>query len=355
MKKYRKILLIISLIILCLVVTLILLYRSLISPVSHNATEKEVIISRGLSSSGIGSVLKENNLIKNDKFFVFYLKLNKVNDLKAGTYKLNESMSLKEIVKILREGNIINDEEITITFKEGINFREIAKVIDENTDNTEEDVLNTLKDQEYLNSLIEDYWFITDDILNKDIYYPLEGYLFPDTYNFMGRDVSVTEIFKKLLDQMGIILEPYKSQIERDNMNVHEILTLASIAEEEVSLANDRKNVISVFKNRIKNNMNLGSDITARYGVKLDDKRPLKQSEYDDVNPYNTRRLEFKGLPAGPIAMVSKDSIEASVNSVETEYLYFISNIETKETFFFKTSGEFEAKKKELEKVNAGY
>ena len=173
MKKYRKILLIISLVILCLVVTLILLYRSLISPVSHDATEKEVIIARGLSSSGIGSVLKENNLIKNDKFFVFYLKLNKVNDLKAGTYKLKESMSLKEIVKTLREGNIINDEEITITFKEGINFREIAKVIAENTDNTEDDVLDTLKDQEYLNSLIEDYWFITDDILNKDIYYPL--------------------------------------------------------------------------------------------------------------------------------------------------------------------------------------
>ncbi len=355
MKKYRKVLLIISLVILCLVVTLILLYRSLISPVSHDATEKEVVIAKGLSTSGIGSVLKENNLIKNDKFFVFYVKLNKVKGLKAGTYKLKESMSLKEIVKILEDGNIINNEEITITFKEGINFRELAKVIANNTNNTENDVFDTLKDENYLKSLIEDYWFITDDILDKKIYYPLEGYLFPDTYKFVDKNISVTEIFKKLLDQMSIVLEPYKAKIEMNNRNVHEILTLASIAEKEVSLASDRKNVISVFNNRIKNNMNLGSDITARYGVKLDDPRPLKQSEYDNNNAYNTRRAEFKGLPAGPIAMVSKDSLDAAINQVETDYLYFISNIQTKETFFFKTDIEFEAKKKELANVNAGY
>ena len=135
----------------------------------------------------------------------------------------------------------------------------------------------------------------------------------------------------------------------------HDILTLASIAEEEVSLDKDRSNVVSVFLNRIAKNMNLGSDITARYGIKLDDKRPLTVSEYNDNNPYNTRVQSFLGLPAGPIAMVSKTSIEAAMKPAQTNYLYFISNIQTKETFFFEKSSEFEAKKKELSSVNEGY
>ncbi len=355
MKKSRKVLLILCLVLLCLVITMILLYRSFLSPVSKNKTEKEIVIASGLSSAGIGRVLEENKLIKSDKFFVLYVKLNHINDLKAGRYKLRENMSLKEIVAVIREGNIINDEEITITFKEGINFRELAKVISENTNNSYDDVLNTMKDKEYLQSLIEDYWFITNEILDTNIYYPLEGYLFPDTYKFTNRNITVPEIFKKLLDQMEIVLEPYKEIAERDKKSIHEILTLASLAEKEVNLDKDRSLVVSVFLNRMNKNMNLGSDITARYGIKLDDKRPLTTSEYNDNNPYNTRLDSFLGLPAGPIATVSKASIEAVMHPATTDYLYFISNIKTNETFFFEKSSDFEAKKKELASVNEGY
>ena len=355
MKTFRKVLLIACFIILFLVVTVIILYHSLISPVSRSNEEKEVVIASGTSSREIGKILKENNLIKNKDFFVFYLKINKVNDLKAGKYKLKENMSLKEIVKVIREGNILNEEEISITFKEGINYREIAKVIENNTNNTYDDVLKQVEDTEYLDSLIEDYWFITDDIKNKDIYYPLEGYLFPDTYKYKNKDVTVSEIFKKMLDQMEIVLEPYKELIERDKMNVHELLTLASIAEKEVSLAKDRSKVVSVFLNRIEKGISLGSDITARYGIKLDDTRPMTTSEYNDSNHYNTRRTDFIGLPVGPIATISKDSLEAAIKPEKTNYLYFISNINTKETFFFEKSSEFEAKKKELASVNGGY
>ncbi len=358
MKTSRKIILITmstSLVLLFLVVTIFLLYRSFISPVSKNTDTKEVVIENGMTSIKIGKLLKENNLIKNDKFFVFYLKLNQVNDIKAGTYELSENMPLKKIVEILRKGNTFSNEEIQITFKEGINMREIAKVIANNTENTEEDVMNVLKDKDYLNSLIEDYWFITDSILDSKIYYPLEGYLFPDTYKFRSKKVTVEEIFKVLLDQMETVLEPYKELIEINKLSVHEILTMASIAEKEVNKETDRAKVVSVFNNRIKNKMSLGSDVTARYGIKLDDKRPLTKSELNDDNPYNTRVLTKLGLPVGPIAMVSKSSIEASIRPANTNYLYFISNINTDETFFFETSREFENKKAELNSVNGGY
>jgi len=355
MKKYRKLIIIIALVLLFIVSTISILYAFNLGSVSNNETLKEVKIESGMTSLQIGSVLENNKLIKSKDFFVLYLKINKINDLKAGSYKLSESMNLKEIVKVIRDGNSFNEEEITITFKEGINFRDIARVIDENTNNTYDDVMNILNDKDYLNSLMEDYWFITDEILDSDIYYPLEGYLYPDTYKFLNKDVTVHEIFKKLLDQMDLVLSSYKEKIEVLDFSVHELLTLASLAEKEVNNGRDRSNVISVFLNRIDKGISLGSDVTTRYGLKLDDTRALTKSEYASSNPYNTRNLDMLGLPASPISTISKSSIEASISPNQTNYLYFISNIKTDETFFFETSREFEAKKKELANINNGY
>ena len=359
MHLFRKLISLIVSIILFLFGTGILLYVNYIKPMSNVGEDKVIEIKEGYTSREIGSLLYENKLIKSDKFFLFYIKLNNIKGLKAGTYKLNTSMSLKEIVNKIEKGNIYTDDTIRITFKEGINFRELARVIEKNTNNSYDSVLNTLKDKDYLNSLIADYWFITDEILNDNIYYPLEGYLFPDTYEFKNKDVTVYEIFKKLLDQMDKVLSPYKDKIENDKYSVHELLTLASIAEEEVvntdTEPNNRKNVISVFINRINKKISLGSDITTRYGLKLDEQRPLTKSEYQSINAYNTRNTSMLGLPASPICMVSLDSIIASIERIDTNYLYFIANINTKETFFYEKSSEFEKKKQELSKVNGGY
>lgn len=357
MKKYRKLMIILTLIVLFIFITTILVYYNYVSPVSNNKSLKEIEIKQGMTSYQIGSLLEDNKIIKNDKFFVIYLKINKINDIKAGTYQLSESMSLKSIVKSLREGNSYSKEEITITFKEGLNFRQLANVIAENTNNSYDSVLEVLKDKDYINTLIEDYWFITEDIKNENIYYPLEGYLFPDTYKFKSKDITIHEIFKKLLDQMGMVLNQYKEEIEKSNYSVHELLTLASIAEKEVSLSSDRSKVVSVFINRINKKMSLGSDITTRYAVKLDSNRPLYKSEYNSTSLYNTRNVNNLGLPPSPICTISKSSIEASIRPSDTDYIYFISNIKTKETFFYSIneSNKFEQKKQELESVNNGY
>lgn len=112
-------------------------------------------------------------------------------------------------------------------------MRGIAKLIKENTSNSEDDVYKKLKDEKYLNSIIEKYWFLTDDIKNSKIYYSLEGYLFPDTYRFNSKDVTVEEIFNKMLDQMEKELNKYKKQIENSKYSVHELITLASITQSE--------------------------------------------------------------------------------------------------------------------------
>ena len=238
-------------------------------------------------------------------------------------------------------------------------MREIATIIAENTNNTYDDVMDLINDKEYLKELIDEYWFINDEICDNDIYYSLEGYLFPETYRFSGKDVSVKDIFKKLISQMALELEEYRDEIESSSFSVHELLTLASIAELEVNnkmSVDDRSKVVGVFINRLKKKMSLGSDITTRYSIKLDDTRPLTKKEYQTINAYNTRSSALAGkLPAGPIGMISRSSLKASVYPDDNDYLFFISNIKTNETFFYKYSSDFEKKKNELSGINQGY
>ena len=355
MKKLRNVMFVFLLLTAIICITLGLLFNHYKSPVGGDNTPITVDVSG--TGVQIAEKLKEADLIRSTTFFKIYLKLFNITDLKAGRYEFNKEMSLEDIINKLKEGNNFNENEISITFKEGINMRDISKVIVSNTNNKEEDVMNLLKDKEYLKSLVKDYWFITEDILDSKIYYPLEGYLYPETYRFKDKDVSVKEIFDKLLKQMDTILTPYKELINNSKYNVHEILTLASLVEKEVG-NNEvyRKNVASVFINRLKRGMSLGSDVTTRYSLKIDDAtKVLKKSEYATVNAYNTRSSTMAGkLPAGPISTVSEGCIKAVLNAPETDYIYFIANIKTKETFFYNNAREFEAKKAELSKVNGG-
>lgn len=310
-----------------------------IGPVSKNNTLKTVVIEKG-GISDIANTLKENNLIRDETMFKVYVKLTGKTNLKASTYELSENMGVKKIVEILESGNDYNPDEVKITFKEGINMREITSLISENTNNSEEDVYDLLKDDEYLDELIDSYWFITEDIKDSKIYYSLEGYLYPDTYIFMNKDVSVKEIFKKMLDEMNDKLTPYKEKINSSDLSIHEILTLSSIVELEGASSSDRNGVAGVFYNRLNSNMTLGSDVTTYYGIKLDmSERDLTKAELNDCNNYNTRCSTFKSLPVSPICIASIESIEAVLEPTEHDYYYFVAD-KNKKTYFTKTYEE---------------
>ena len=209
---------------------------------SNDKTTFEIEIPAGSTYYSIGDILYENKLIRSKTIYRIYLKLNPpATELKAGLYTVSRSMDLKTIISTLEAGgSYVNPDEITITFREGLNMRGIAKVIAQNTNNTEEDVFKLLKDKSYIDSVIDKYWFITDEIKDDEIYYPLEGYLFPNTYNFTNKDVTVEEIFGVMLDEMDKQLTPLKADLEKSKYTVHEILTLASIIELEALNASDR-------------------------------------------------------------------------------------------------------------------
>ena len=310
-----------------------------IAPVSDDSTLKTVVIEAG-GISDIANTLKENNLIRDVTMFKVYVKLTGKSNLKASIYELSENMGVKKIVEILESGNSYNPDEVKITFKEGINVREIANLISENTNNSEEDVYNLLNDNSYLDELIDSYWFITDDIKNNKIYYSLEGYLYPDTYIYTNKDVSVKEIFKKMLDEMNDKLTPYKEQINNNELSIHELLTLASIVELEGASSSDRNGVAGVFYNRLESDMTLGSDVTTYYGLKLDmSERDLTKAELNDCNNYNTRCSTFTELPVSPICIPSIESIEAVIEPTNHEYYYFVAD-KNKKTYFTKTYNE---------------
>ena len=298
-----------------------------------------------MSTSNIAKTLYDKGLIRNEFFFKVYLKLNNAGSLKASTYLLTKSMSLDEIANILVKGNT-NEDTIRLTFKEGQTISDYAKLIENNTNIASEEFINTTKDATLLTNLINEYWFLTDDILNADIYYPLEGYLFPDTYEFNKDNLTSEKIIRTLLDEEEKKLAPYKEELE--NNNIHSIITLASIAELEGVKSEDRKNIISVFYNRLEQGMNLGSDVTTYYAFNEDMDSDLTSEMFNTYNPYNTRSSEMAGrLPVGPICNPSIDSIEAALHPSNSNYLYFVAD-KNRNVYFTSSASEHEEKVHEL-------
>ena len=342
MKKFRNIAIGLVVIMTTIIVAACTYYNINMGAVSDDRAIKEVTIESGTIES-IGITLKENNLIKNVFIFKIYTRLTDRTNLKAGIYNLSENMTVEEIVTTLEEGSIINPDEISITFKEGINIRKVASLISENTNNSYESVIELINDKTYMKELINKYWFLTEDILNKDIYYPLEGYLFPNTYRFSNKDVKVKEIFEKMLDETDKQLTKYKNKINDSNLSIHELITLASIVELEGATAKDRAKVAGVFYNRLNSNSypTLGSDATTYYGSKIDDWTvSLTYNELDDCsNKYNTRCSKNTGLPIGPICNPSIESIEATIIPDENDYYYFVADCQGK-VYLTKTAAE---------------
>lgn len=301
-KKFGSFILILLLLIIVTGLGLFLWYNISLSGTGKSTEEVTFEISLGSGTDTIATILKDNDVIRSKEAFKIYVKLNNISNFKAGKYTITKDMKVPEIAEALQKGILYKNSAFNITFVEGKTFSYIAKTIADKTENEEQEVYDLLKDKTYIDSLINDYWFITDDIKNKDIYYALEGYLFPDTYNFDDRNVSVKEIFKVMLDKMDKVLSKYKTDIQTSGRSIHQILTLASIVENEAMHDSDRKDVSSVLYNRLNAKMSLGSDVTTYYAFRVEmGERDLYRSEINTYNPYNTRGPNMEGkLPVRP-------------------------------------------------------
>ncbi len=350
MKKKKKLLLIF--IIICIVILVsgcaVSIYS--LSAVNDDDTVIEFEVEKGSSFLSIAPSLKEENLIRSELFYKLYVKIYKADGLEAGTYYLSSDMDVKELVTTL-SGKSTNKNVMTITFKEGLHMKKVARAIAESTNYTEEEVISASTDKVMIKKLINDYWFLTDDILSEGIYYPLEGYLFPNTYEFL-KDASIEDIFRTLLDGMNTVLMPYKQEIESSKYSLHEIITLASMIQSEGNNVDDFGKMASVFLTRLDKNMKLQSCASAYYG----DKKIMGEDEFGDsylkTNPYNT--YVISKLPIGPISNPGADAIKAVLYPSDTDYLYFASDKSMK-VYFSKTYSEHQRTVAELKKAGNWY
>lgn len=342
MKIKKKIILILGVILGLFIIFIIYMHISFI-PVSKKEENVTFTIEKGTNKLEIVSNLKSAGLIRSRLSTIIYFVIIPGQNVQAGTYNISKSDSTYEILKQITSGNTkIYKDTVSVTFVEGLRFYEYADIIAQSFNTTSEEVISIASNKEFLNKLINKYWFITDEILDEDIYYPLEGYIHPNTYEFYI-DSSIENVLIKMIDETDKILSKYKDEIEKSEYSVHEILTIASIVEKEALTSSDRKNVASVLYNRLEINMALGCDVTTYYGAKMD----LDSDVYPDfnvLNAYNTRNANFAGLPASSICSPSESSIIAAISPSNTDYLYFVADKNGK-CYFYKTGAEFNANK----------
>lgn len=323
-------------------ICLVVYYNSCLESVVTNKNDiKQIdfVVKQGSTTNQIIDSLYSKKLIKNKYAAYVFVKLNNNYVMQAGNYELNNGMSLEEILTKINNGEVV-DNSITVTFVEGKRITNYVKVINKNFGYSEDEILKVLSDKEYLQELIDKYWFLTEDILNDKLYYALEGYLAPNTY-FFREDASIKEIIEKLLNTTRDELDKVKDKIQSSKYSVHQMLTMASIVELEGSTSNDRRGVAGVFYNRLENGWSLGSDVTTYYAEQIEmSDRDLYQAELDEVNDYNTRPAAMAGkLPVGPICNPGVESLKAAIDPEEHDYFFFVAD-KYKKTYFTKTNSE---------------
>ena len=298
-----------------------------LSPVDPDNSEiVEVEIPLGSSSEDIARILEENEIINNDLIFRMYVKFKNEAGFQAGEYLLAQNMELDEIIETLKTGKILVEPVFTVTIPEGFTIEQIADRFDEETSIDGEEFMEKMQDREYIESLISQYpSLLSEDILQEEIRYPLEGYLYAITYPFYKEEITVEEVVGMMLDETVNQLQPYMSQIQASDFNVHEAITMASLLEREAGGEEDRQMISGVFYNRLEDGEKLQTDPTALYAHGEHKERVL-YSDLEIESPYNTYYVT--GLPIGPIANFHQNSMEAALNPADHEYKYFVASYE---------------------------
>jgi UPF0755 protein len=298
--------------------------KSALEPVDKDSkVQKKVEIPIGSSVTGISQKLEASGIIKNAKVFKYYVKFKNEAGFMAGEYELSPSMEIPEIINRLKTGKVLQQAAFQLTIPEGKQLREIAQIMAKAVNKPEDEVFNQLNDRTFIQTLMGKYPdLLTTDILNPNIKYPLEGYLFPATYPFYKTNPTIEEMVVTMLDQTRKVITPYLADSSDEEITAHQLLTMSSLIEEEATKKADRKKISSVFYNRIEQGMPLQTDPTVLYAQGKHKERVL----YEDLevdSPYNT--YKHKGLPPGPIANAGKDSLDAAVNPADTKHLYFLA------------------------------
>lgn len=330
---------------------------SALGPLDKASTDYiQVEIPSGSGNKLIGKILEEQGVIKSGTVFNYYTKFKNYTNFQSGYYNFQKSMSLAEISALLQEGG--TPEPVLpalgkIVIPEGYTLDQIATAVASNGQKADKagpspfksaDFLALVQNPEFIGRMAEKYPNLFAHLPEAGVAkYQLEGYLYPATYSYYENS-TLEGLVEEMIAAMDANLAPYYGEIAEQGMTVNEILTLASLVEKEGESDDDRKQIASVFYNRLQIDMPLQSNIAILYAMgKLGEATTLAEDAAIDTaidSPYNI--YTNIGLMPGPVDSPSLRSIQAVIQPAQTDYLYFVADVTTKVVYFAETYEEHE-------------
>lgn len=313
--------------------------KSETQPVDTAQTELVAFeIEQGASVKQVSKALEKEGIIRNSKLFNFYLKFKNVSGFKSGLYQVSKSMTLDEIIAELSGAGKDKNQNVTkVLIREGEQLTDIAKEVEKSTKYSAEDFMAKVQDEEFLRNLVQKFpKLLTQSFNGYQVKYVLEGYLYPATYD-MNDSKTLQMLITEMVAKTDEVMSKYYDKILKSDYTLQQIMALASLIEKEGTKLEDRKKISSVFHNRIKENMMLQTDVSVQYALG-EHKESLSLSDLEVDSPYNL--YQNYGVGPGPYNSPSENSIVAALEPENTEYLYFLADIHTKEIYYAKTYEE---------------
>jgi UPF0755 protein len=271
------------------------------------AETKFVLLRPGWSTRHIAQTLQSEGVIRSSAAFLMLQYVEGLKSLKAGEYKFEEPASALEVCRRIVRGDVYAR---MVVIPEGFNIYDVANAVEQAGLGTAADFITAAKGD----------LFLLRDIDPEAK--TLEGYLFPDTYQFTRIDsahdmaAAMVHRFRQEAQKIGLL----------GNADTHRMVTMASIVEKETAAPEERPLVASVYYNRLDRNMALGADPSVVYAALLAGRYrgTIYQSDLQYDSPYNT--YKYPGLPPGPIANPGIASLQAAMHPAKSDYLYFVSD-----------------------------
>ena len=283
-----------------------LLYFQASRPMSDDTELQIFEVVPGMTLKRVSQELSRQNLIRSASAFqAIALIQDKQKLIMVGEYNVSPSMLPADILQRITSGKTVLHP---VTIPEGYRITEIADLLEKQNLADKENFLQQTKNMKLVTGIPAD---------------SLEGYLFPETYHF-GKFTTEATIIKKMVETFKerALKQEFLKRAKEMGFSYHEIITLASLIEKETGKDSERKQISSVFHNRLKKNMRLQTDPTVIYAIENFDGN-IRKHDLKIDSPYNTYR--YKGLPPGPIASPGLKAIVAALYPAKTANLYFVS------------------------------
>jgi UPF0755 protein len=298
-------------------------YNDALQPRSSEDRRVRLVIEQGATPEQIADELEQKEVIKSS--FAFQLLMRQSGDrdkLQAGAFLFTPKQSSREILSWLVEGKV---DTFNVTILPGQTLVGIKKSLLK--DGFTEADIDAAFTKKYDHALLAS----KPDGVN------LDGYIYPDTYQ-ISSETTTEQLLVRTFDEFYAKIEEkgLRPLLAARGFNLHQGITLASIVQRETSTYSDQKQVAQVFEKRLKEGMQLGSDVTFMYAAEL-----LGQDEAINIDsPYNTRR--YTGLPPGAIANFSITALTAVADPASGDYLYFVAG-DDGTTYFARTEAEHQS------------